>query len=255
MSQRLHYDRAPITEAVINFETVPPSTLAPDRLVQLLPVLPPGYLPQTSKLMDAKSTTRSVEDGKIEITETVYELAGFRFEREDGAYVLQARVDGFVFSALPPYRRWEGFRDAAIAAWAAYKQFCAPEMITRIGLRYINRLDLPHRAGTSLVHLEDYLTIYPEVPDDHPVGVMSAFFAQVQSVQHDLEASLVINVALPPDTIPDHASVILDIDLFREVLWETASDKPTWEFLEQLHERKNEVFEATITEDTRRLIE
>lgn len=36
--------------------------------------------------------------------------------------------------------------------------------------------------------------------------------------------------------------------------WQADNDKALWDFLEKLHERKNEVFEASITNKTRRLI-
>jgi len=51
---------------------------------------------------------------------------------------------------------------------------------------------------------------------------------------------------------------LLDLDLFQERFdepWGVEEDAEVWDFLERLRDRKNEVFEASITEKTRRLFE
>ena len=64
---------------------------------------------------------------------------------------------------------------------------------------------------------------------------------------------LVINetLALPP--APGFLSVIFDIDLFRQQVWQS-DDEDIWHFLTQLRERKNQVFRESITEKTEELI-
>ena len=63
-----------------------------------------------------------------------------------------------------------------------------------------------------------------------------------------------------PTQSPDAqtASILLDLDLFQERFdepWGVEEDAEVWDFLERLRDRKNEVFEASITEKTRRLFE
>ncbi len=65
---------------------------------------------------------------------------------------------------------------------------------------------------------------------------------------------LIINEALVPRTTPDFISVILDFDLFRQQTWQ-ADDEGIWRFVEELRRRKNEVFEASITDKARRLFD
>ncbi len=65
---------------------------------------------------------------------------------------------------------------------------------------------------------------------------------------------LVINEAIAPPSNPEIVTVILDLDLFRHQIWES-DDEDIWQFLERLRDRKNEVFEASITDKTRGLIE
>jgi uncharacterized protein (TIGR04255 family) len=68
---------------------------------------------------------------------------------------------------------------------------------------------------------------------------------------------LIINEAPEVSTEEGTLSVRLDLYLFREQYeepWPVDDDTMVWEFLERLHDRKNEIFEASITNRTRRLI-
>ena len=59
--------------------------------------------------------------------------------------------------------------------------------------------------------------------------------------------------AFAPPFGPELVSVILDFDLFREQIWQS-DDEEIWRFLEELRHRKNQVFNASITEKTKELI-
>jgi uncharacterized protein (TIGR04255 family) len=123
-----------------------------------------------------------------------------------------------------------------------------PEVVTRIGVRYINRLDLPLQN----LDFKHYLRTVPEVSPDLPQA-LSGYFMQLQIPQEDLKATLFINQTLVPPPGPNLVSVLLDLDFFRavEVPQEEAA---IWDYLEKLKVRKNVVFEACITDQTRELI-
>lgn len=77
---------------------------------------------------------------------------------------------------------------------------------------------------------------------------------QLRIPQEDITSLLLLNQAIIDPAGPDVASVVLDLDLFR------VDDLPTtevdiWSFFEELHERKNNVFEACITDKARELFE
>lgn len=76
---------------------------------------------------------------------------------------------------------------------------------------------------------------------------------QLQIPQQDLDCLLIINEAMAPQTNPNLVTIILDLDLFREQIW-ASDDEDLWQFLGKLRHRKNEVFEASITDKTRELI-
>lgn len=186
--------------------------------------------------------------------ETTHQQGGFRFTSQNKQEILQARVDGFTFSTLAPYDRWEPFRDEARRLWELYRSAAKVESVTRAAVRYINRIDIP---TSDVFQLDEYLRTHPEVSDDMPHGTIANFFMQIQTWQEDLDCMVIINEAPAPSPDQTTTSIRLDLDLFREWFgepWRADQDEAVWEFLEQLHDRKNEVFEASITDATRRLI-
>lgn len=254
MTERAHYSRAPITEAIIDLRIAPAGDISAETLAPIWEVVADRYPTQEEEHVQYQQVsflgTELLQSGGGQ------QLNGFRFISEDKREIFYARLDGFTFSVRAPYDRWESFRDEARRLWDLYKSVAVPEGITRAAMRYINRIDIPDATGG--VRLEDYLRTYPEFSVDFPEdSFMSNFFMQLQLWQQDLGCWLIINEA--PEVAPEEGtlSVRLDLDLFREQYeepWMTDEDTMVWEFLERLHERKNEVFEASVTNKTRRLI-
>jgi uncharacterized protein (TIGR04255 family) len=254
MTERAHYRNAPITEALIDLRTTHAQDVSVNDLGVIGEKIADDY--PTQEAMYLYSGQMAIgEPGHPMRAETAHQHGGFRFTSQNKQQIFQARIDGFTFSTLAPYDRWESFRDEARRLWELYRSAARVEGVTRAAVRYINRIDIP-KVGT--VRLEDYLRTYPEVSEDMPQeGQFGNFFMQVQFWQEDLGCVLIINLA--PAASPNEettTSIRLDLDLFREQFAEPwrADDEAAWEFLEELHDRKNEVFEASITEETRRLI-
>ena len=257
MTERAHYANAPITEALIDLRITHAQHLSADdlgtigeRIGDRYPTQEPMYF-QSGQIMFQ-------QPGDPAQFEATQQHSGFRFISQNKQQIVQVRMDGFTFSTLAPYDRWESLRDEARRLWRLYRSVAKVESITRAAVRYINRIDIPDELPT--LQLEDYLRTYPEVSADMPnKGLIANFFMQVQLWQPDLGCLLIVNeTAVPPPDIETPVSIQLDFDLFREQFeepWPVHEDVEVWEFLEQLHDRKNEVFEASITDATRRLIE
>jgi uncharacterized protein (TIGR04255 family) len=252
MSERAHYSRAPITEAVIDLRVAHAQEFFIEDLAPIRDAIADRY-PRQESLYSGQV---NIPIGEPTQVETFHQQTGFRFVAQDGRQIFQARLDGFAFSVLAPYDRWETFRDEARRLWDLYRSVTKVEGITRVAVRYINRIDIP-TADSPTVKLEDYLKMYPEIPVDWPSKDLSNFFAQLQLPQEDLECMLVVNQATTQPPNLETTSILLDFDLFREQYeepWRVDDDAAVWGFLEQLHDRKNEYFETSITEKTKGLI-
>jgi uncharacterized protein (TIGR04255 family) len=240
-----HYSKAPITEAIIDLKVTLPEDFSVDKLTEI-----------HTRISDRFPTQEPIHTGsllfqagptiKIDASHQQY---GFLFRSEDGLRIFQATLSGFTFNRLAPYETWKNFRDEARYLWDIYKDTCKPSSVTRAAVRYINRLDLPG----PVLDFKDYLRTVPEVSPDLPQG-LSSFFMQLQIPQEDLNCMLIINEAFTQPTSPEVVSVILDFDLFREQIWQS-NDEDIWHFLGELRHRKNQAFEASITDKTRRLID
>ncbi|PHJ63603.1 hypothetical protein VF14_12290 [Nostoc linckia z18] len=239
-----HYSRAPITEALIDIQVQLPEEVKLDVLAQVYSSIQTEY-PKREEMLVFQG--QMIAGASVGATASQSQI-GYRTFSNDQKQILQVRLDGFTFSRLAPYDCWETFRDEAKRLWSIYQSLANPAAITRLAVRYINRLDIP----LPVSDLNNYLRTFPEVSSDLPQG-LSGYFMQLQIPQEKLATMLVLNQALVPPPTPDFISILLDLDLFLE------RDIPKdgielWEVVEQMHEQKNKAFEACITEHTRELI-
>lgn len=244
----MHYDHAPITEALIDIQIEPSSDFGFGQLEPIAKKVSENY-PRQQVLQRGEAQFSFAEGLK---TETSQQQWGWRCFSSDGKQVLQVRTDGFTFSRLEPYQTWELLRDEAKRLWQIYRDHAKPNKITRVAVRYLNQFNFPD----TRIEAEDYLNTYPQLASELPDGLrdFGHFLMTLRIPQHDLKGMLILNEALAmKQTIKDTVPIILDLDLF-VVNPTIASDEGLWDLLETLRKRKNIYFEACITDKTRELI-
>jgi len=237
------YPHAPITEAVMDIRVEPRDGLDVEELRTLNADVLADY-PEAKEQISGVALFQIGEKPEAGLEQT---KVGFRFQRRDGANLFQAQLTGFSFNKLAPYQNWEEFSREGREVWTRYKKLAQPKKITRVALRYINRIDMP----MPVEDFRQYLRTFPEVSPDLPQGV-SNFFMQVQIPQDDIGALLHLNMTMVPPAREGVASLVLDQDLFRAAEIPQGEEE-LWLYFEQLRIRKNKVFEACITEATREL--
>ncbi|MBD2298205.1 TIGR04255 family protein [Nostoc sp. FACHB-87] len=244
MQAQKHYSRAPITEALIDIQVQLPQEVKLEVLAQVYSSIQSEY-PNFEEMLVFQG--QMIAGASVEATASQSQI-GYRAFSKEQKQILQVRLDGFTFSRLAPYDCWETFRDEAKRLWSIYQSLTNPAAITRLAVRYINRLDIP----LPVSDLNNYLRTFPEVSSDLPQG-LSGYFMQLQIPQEKLATMLVLNQALVPPPTPNFISILLDLDLFleRDI---PQNEIELWEIVEQMHEQKNKAFEACITEHTRELI-
>jgi uncharacterized protein (TIGR04255 family) len=244
MAERVHLKNAPITEAVLDIhvrlrEGFGLGNLQPlqARVIESYPIKKERrQFTQTLQMREGKSAG-----------ETTQLVDGFMFCTADEKQVFQARMDGFSFNRLKPYKTWEALRDEARMLWGLYEEVASPE-IQRIGLRYINRMDLP----MPVRDFKDYLTAGPPVPEGLPQGV-SSFFTRVVIAEPKIQATAIITQVFEQIVDPNFLPVYLDIDVSKQL--EPAEVGKVWEFFETLREFKDRIFFSSITESAKELFQ
>ncbi len=155
--------------------------------------------------------TFQMGEGKSSASEPTQHVDGYLLHTADEKQVFQARMDGFSFNRLKPYETWEALRDEAKRLWGLYEEVASPE-IQRIGLHYINKIDIP----MPVRDFKDYLAAGPPVPEGRPQGVNS-FFTRVVIAEPKFQATAIITQAFEQIVDPNFLPLYLDIDVSKQI--------------------------------------
>ncbi len=172
---------------------------------------------------------------------------GYLFHSPNERKIVQARVDGFTFNKLKPYENWESFRSEARKLWDLYLKIANPVRVTRIAVRYINRIDVP----LPLKDFKEYILTTPEIAPNLPQA-LSQFFMRLVIPNPDIQATAVIIETMENPVDNKRLPLILDIDVWRETAYENNQSK-MWDDFEELRAFKNDIFFNSITEKTKEL--
>jgi len=174
-----------------------------------------------------------------------------QFISEKGDRMIQIARDLLVVNQLQPYPHFERWEPAVHSALKIYKELTQPKKVARLGLRYINRVVIPG----ALVQMEDYFTIYPNLPpglgDTH-----GSFLVRVEVPQREHGHTVLITFgpAAPPQPKQDEQVFTLDLyDILQR-------DGPLEEIdfrveIQRAHNNVVVAFEDSITDRLRALFE
>jgi uncharacterized protein (TIGR04255 family) len=251
-----HYPSAPILEAVLDFRVATLPAAAIDAIQQLGPDLGASYT--RSERLKAGRISRS----------TFSDADGMAYASDDGKHVVQARLDGFSFSRLAPYDRWETFIAEARRTWDAYEgRVLRGRQILGFSVRYINEFTLEY-----YVPLHVYFNVYPampnrdvlftklflmaetatdELPGRHlvllaPRILMDDFDARYDEAPVSTTTAESLTPGEPTETpeAPPPLRIMLD-NLF---LFEAENASSAWSVMDRVRKIKNDVFNSQITE-------
>jgi uncharacterized protein (TIGR04255 family) len=118
------------------------------------------------------------------------------------------------------------------------------EGISRISVRFINRLQLP---GPTL-DFDDYLCAGPKLPEGQ--SSLSAFTTSVVIPDATTQTTSILRQVFEPNSAapPDKIEVIVDIDVVRESQLEAEDDAGLREALRDMRTVKNRLFFGSLTE-------
>src|ERR1700722_10937730 len=113
----IHYENAPISEALIDIRVHVPNAISLEALESMHARIKDDY---------PRKEMRSYIQGQFSMGEAVGAAAtrtpmGYAFSSADGKQIVQARLDGFTFSRLKPYGTWSNLRDESRRLWDIYR--------------------------------------------------------------------------------------------------------------------------------------
>lgn len=182
---------------------------------------------------------------------------------------------------LAPYCDWESLEAQFKSVWRASRKQLRRRHLSRVGVRFINRIDIP---GT-ISDFKKWISCLPNIPSikpaswnlldslhqlDNPVSPTLGSFAShailmlgtVSPINWAVQANLAANIVQSP--IIGHTGINLDLDIYAGQLQEDIVNKVPSQLtfdneemldglLKRLRLTKNELFEACITDATRGL--
>jgi len=240
------YANPPIVEAVCEFRLTPETQW--DLTV-------PGLLYERLKETFPQKEQRMIQE--VELTQRPEGLQqqirtneGLWFFTEDRKMLAQVGPRLLVVNALKPYPHWEGFNPRIDMVWKSLQETVEVQGLERIGLCYINRIELP----APNVKFDEYFDFYPFVGQRLPQHVASFHTGVEFSYAGDRDHCRVQLAPIPLSGKEGKAAFMLDLDYFltrpRGV---AVADALAW--VEEAHSRVEEVFEGCITDKLRNMFE
>lgn len=152
---------------------------------------------------------------------------------------------------LRPYPGWERFRPRIVQAIDAYAATAGPNGLSRIGFRYINKIEV----GEENLPISKLLSVGPLTPKTITLG-KATFFARVEATYPDRPAKLAVTVASVEASKPHGAAVLLDLEVAQE--WPTEQPLPiaeTMAAVDDFRVRERAAFEAYVTDQARKIFD
>jgi uncharacterized protein (TIGR04255 family) len=229
------FPNAPVVEAILWLE-FPPLDNLEDTLPLLAKDLGEGFLPPEERAVRVPATRklRSVNASR----------AGYVFESRDREHLLRVERTSFSYHRLRPYRDWSDLASGARRAWAIFVRRYEPEVVSSMGLRYLNHFKLPPHED-----LARYLVLLPNVPRNIDTGCeeyLLRLVLQDNSVPAVAEVTQLSNSR-------DRQGVTFDIEVSSESREYPPGEDSLWGQIDRLREYKNKLFFSSITEECRKL--
>lgn len=240
------YNQPPITESVIEIRfTHPHDKSKVDKFIKKHKGIYADY--QELKEYKFDINISSIGEQNKPKAEAIPQLV-HRLSSEDMTQQLLLNESSFVVSQLAPYCGWSAFINRFIRDWKVWKRYLGFNEINQIGVRYINRLDIP--VSGPIVEFSQYVNIYPKIP--RILGNNSSYAIQVKIPMDELKCMLALNTAVVESPLLNHMSLVIDQDIVRMVEL-PQNDEEIYSFLNEVHTKKNIVFESCITDKAREI--
>ncbi len=241
------YKNAPITEVIceFQFETESPWDLAV-----------PGLIYERIRDDFPKRRQRAIYEVSVQTSRqgTQQQLKSInraQFLREDEKALIEVgQVDENLISIhhFKPYPSWEKYRPLIKIGFNAYK-IVNPTKVRRIGLRYINRIQLPFQKVT----LRDYFNFRPYIGKSLPQDI-GLFIVGIIIPFENFRDHLKLQFTTTSSESSEITPFIIDLDYFtaqpEKVL---ISDTLNW--VETAHNNIEKTFEGCITDKLRQIFE
>lgn len=236
------YQNPPIVEALCEFQFIsdtPWSDTFHELFYEKIKRNFPTKQKQVNFGIEIKQDNQSVEYKQMPATERM------QFLNESKVALVQLSPDILTINHLKPYPNWEKFKPSIIDTLKQYCDVVNPKGLKRIGLRYINKIDIKEEK----VFLENYFNFFPKLPDTLPKQHGNFNIRIEFSYEKD---KLLLTFGTIVSGQADVVSFIFDLDYNVNIPTEIKFENiDSW--LDKAHKNIEDTFEACITDKCKML--
>ena len=250
MKPRREYKNPPIVEALVEIQFSPSQEWNPIIPFDFYGLIKSDYSGIPRDRMEMSTHIEREEGQSHTSVQTTEKLDRVQYPNEDGTKLVALGANLLSVHVLKPYPGWVDFSKRISAAIDAYLAAAKPSGVLRVGLRYINKIEIPCE-GT--MNLQEYFTSPPSLAyTDY--AHMSNFFMRLESQFNDAPIRMAQSFGSAGASEGNYG-FLLDFDLFRS--W---SDSPlpcdqVVELISEMRDLERDVFESYITESTREIFD
>jgi uncharacterized protein (TIGR04255 family) len=161
-----------------------------------------------------------------------------QLKRPDGSAMIQIGPRQLIINHLRPYPNWNAFRDLILRMYETYNSLIEGGFLGRIGLRYINQIELTGKDYKELI------TVWPSF--SHSLKRDVATFYQRYELKHNKPEGLLIHQTGLIQT-EDKNMLVLDLDFVASSASSITGQKNVADWLDQAHDRVEESFIDSLT--------
>jgi uncharacterized protein (TIGR04255 family) len=245
-SEELYFEKPPIVEAVFDIRAEAPESVTLDVLKKSFDSVKDRFSDEKQNIF-FRGGVQFGSGGAPSLMHSATEPYGFSFRSSDGKKIVQSRKDGFTFNNLAPYIGWSSFSREAKELWGYYKLVAQPKLVSRLALRYINRIDLPKEVND----INEYLLTLPRLAKGLPQN-LSGFFIRLQLNDDVTKSQAILIATIEPSSYGQGACLVFDIDAF-QIVDIVDNESVMWHRFEELHRFKNRLFKESFTPKAKEL--
>lgn len=237
----------PIEEALLDVRTLLPANINLEKLEKFQEGIRDRY-PTKQQRIEVQGSFQLNAGRPPEMGPSSLKQVGYLFLSSDSNKVVQARLDGFSFSKLRPYESWQSLHEEARSLWNHFIKVAEPKMVTRVSLRYINKIEIK----LPINDLDDYLITHPVMAPGLPENFSEFFMRIVMPVPESNATAIVLMATEPARAGSNKITLIFDIDAFYQTSLDPRAEE-LWTRLETLRDLKNNIFFRSTTEKAKEL--
>lgn len=242
------FANAPITEALLDIQVQLPQGAHAPQLLSYHDFVKKEFPEKRDRLSWSQGLQWQIGQ-EPKVLPSSQTLEGYMYVSADKRKIVQTRLNSFTFNRLKPYDNWESFSRQARELWEHYRELFSPINIGRLGLRYLNRIEIP----LPVADLKAFCVLIPDVPQDIAQN-LSEFFLRFVVPDDTSGASGIVTLTFDPrapgkSVLP----LILDIDVFFAFGVAAPGTDDLWRKLAILRQFKNRIFFSSVTESAKNL--